>query len=111
MRPAAARQGQRREDRDPEACAIEPLDPERQHVAVESERQHSKGGAVIAGRPKNGTGMPSFIFWSASNARCVPRRSAVIARLAPTAPFGMNSPRSLRNRAIMRSISGLLAAR
>jgi hypothetical protein len=31
----AARQGQRREDRDPEACAIEPLDPERQHVVVE----------------------------------------------------------------------------
>src|ERR1700732_3256378 len=45
MTLAAARQGQRWEDRDPEACAIEPLDPERQHVAVESERQHSKGGS------------------------------------------------------------------
>src|SRR4029077_21138960 len=39
----------------------------------------ARAWAVIAGRPKNGTGMPSFIFWSASNARCVPRRSAVIA--------------------------------
>src|SRR5437660_1340400 len=44
MRLAAACEGQRRELRDPETCAIEPLDPERQDVAVEPERQHSKGG-------------------------------------------------------------------
>src|SRR5262245_37972756 len=37
-RLTAAGQGQRREDRDTEACAIESLNPQRQHVAVESER-------------------------------------------------------------------------
>ena len=51
------------------------------------------------------------IFWSASRVRCVPRRSAAIARRAATVPFGINSPPSPRNRAIMRSSSGLLPAR
>src|SRR5438045_7848045 len=43
MRLAAARQRQRRKDRDTEACAIKSLNPERQHVAVEAERQNSEG--------------------------------------------------------------------
>jgi len=71
----------------------------------------ARAGAVIAGRPKNGTGIPSFIFWSASRVRCVPRRSAAIARRVATVPFGINSLPSPRNRAIIRSSSGLLAAR
>jgi hypothetical protein len=45
-RVAAARHGQRREGRQPETCAIEPLDPQRQHVAVEAERQNGEGGSV-----------------------------------------------------------------
>ena len=43
MRVVAARQGQRRKDRDAEAYAVKSLNPERQHVAVEAERQNSEG--------------------------------------------------------------------
>jgi hypothetical protein len=39
--------------------------------------------------------MPLFIFWSASNPKCVPRCNAATARRAAKAPFGINSPRSL----------------
>src|SRR6516162_1853198 len=43
MRLTAAVQGERRKDRDAKARAIESLNPERQHVAVEAERQNSEG--------------------------------------------------------------------
>ena len=42
MRLAAALQRQRRKDRDAEAYAVKSLNPERQHVAVEAERQNSE---------------------------------------------------------------------
>src|SRR6516162_5929239 len=65
----------------------------RSGITSQSKRSARKPRAelVIAGRPKNGTGIPSFIFWSASSPRCTPRFSAAIARRAATAPFGMNS--------------------
>ena len=44
MRLSAARQGQRREDRDTEACAIESFNPERQHIAVKAQRQNGESG-------------------------------------------------------------------
>ena len=41
---AAAWQDDRREDRDPEMRAGEPLDPERYYVAIEAQRQKAEGG-------------------------------------------------------------------
>src|SRR4051812_49103526 len=45
MRIAAARQWQRRRNSDPEARAFEPLDPQRQHGTIETERQNREGGS------------------------------------------------------------------
>jgi hypothetical protein len=93
-----------REERDPEACAIEPLDAERQDLAVESARQHSKRGAVTRRAAKERTGMPSFIFWSASNARCVLRRRR-------RRPFGIIRRDRCGTARSCGPVSGLLALR
>ncbi len=47
--------------------------------------------AVIAGRPKNGTAMPLFIFWSISMPSRPPWRRIANERRAPSAPFGTMS--------------------
>jgi hypothetical protein len=80
MRLAASGYRQRWKYGQPEARAVEPFDPGRQHIAVKRSARTARAGAVIAGRPKNGTGIPSFIFWSASRSdachRAAPRSRA-----------------------------------
>ncbi len=68
--------------------------------------------AVMAGRPKKSTSMPSFIFWSARTPRVPPLRSRAIACFAPSAPLGMRAPPATpRRRSITGRTKGLFGRR
>ena len=67
---------------------------------------HSTQNQHVAGRSSR-----VAIFWFASKPEWVPLPNAAIAHRAALAPFGLNWPRSPRNRRITRSINGLLATR
>src|SRR5262249_10166956 len=101
----------RRENGQAEGRAADPLDAGRQDAAFETQRDGGKRRSRHPGAPEERHGDPSFIFWSASIVKCAPPRRTAMARLAATAPFGINSPPPPRKRVIMRSTSGLLAAR
>jgi len=111
MRLAAAWQGQRRRDGDAKTCANQSLNPERQHVAVETERQNSEGrrGHRRAAKERYRDAVIHLLVRKQAQMRAAAQRRNRVT--CGYCALRNDSPRSPRNRAIMRSISGLLRAR
>jgi len=55
---------------------VQPIDARRRDRAIVAQGGLGGAGTVIAARPKNGTAMPSFNFWSINSAKFCPCRSA-----------------------------------
>src|SRR5690349_3830257 len=73
---ARAREIEGGKNRDAEARTVQPIDARRRDRAIVAQGGLGGAGTVIAARPKNGTAMPSFNFWSINSAKFCPCRSA-----------------------------------